>query len=415
MDGIIRGTTMKQVCINCKRSYELDEIVFSCKSCGDLLEISITKDEIEYRIKSFEWKRKGIKVWDYLPFLPFNGKINIVSLGEGGTPLIKCDKISKILKIGDVFVKNEGANPTGSFKDRGMTVGVTKALLLKARIVACASTGNTSSSLSAYAAKSSLRCLVFVPSGKIALGKLAQARVYGAEIYFIDGNFDKALSLVIDIVKRNKDVYLLNSVNPFRIEGQKTLAFEICDQLRKVPDKVIMPVGNAGNISACWKGFVEYYKLGLIDKLPKMIGVQAKGASPIADAIINNKDEIEKVSNPETVATAIRIGAPVSWKKAIRAIRESKGTAVKVSDEEILDAQRFLASNEGIFVEPASAASIAGLRRLADEGKISKDETVVCVATGHGLKDPDAPLIGFKPNTLPANLEQISKILVIKR
>jgi len=298
-----------------------------------------------------------------------------------------------------------------------MTVGITKAAELNMKTVICASTGNTSASLAAYAAKAGLQCIVLIPSGKIAYGKLAQAMVYGAKVVQIRGDFDQALKMVLELSEKHREVYLLNSINPYRLEGQKSLAYEICDQLnREAPDRVVLPVGNAGNISALWKGFTEFHKLGLIEKLPKMTGIQAQGAAPIAKAIKNGKDEIVPIKQPETVATAIRIGAPVSWKKALRAIRESKGTAETVTDEEILEAQKVLARSEGLFVEPASASSIAGLKKLVEAGKIDRDEVVVCVTTGHGLKDPEIAIkISEKPFEVDAEMESIEKLLGLSK
>jgi len=294
--------------------------------------------------------------------------------------------------LDELFLKNEGANPTGSFKDRGMTVGVSKAVALGMRVVACASTGNTSASLAAYGARAGLRCMVLVPEGKVALGKLSQAIVHGAEVVTIDGNFDQALRLVEEICRRFP-VYLLNSVNPFRLEGQKTLAFEIWEQLGNVvPDAVVVPVGNAGNISALWSGFTELQQLGLTEKLPRLLGVQAEGAAPLARSFKSGRDDLTPVRNPETVATAIRIGFPVNWRKAIRALRESDGSMVIVSDHEILSAQKLIARGEGVFVEPASAASVAALPHFLEEDVLSSESQVICIATGHGLKDPAAVL-----------------------
>jgi len=281
------------------------------------------------------------------------------------------------------------------------------------KTVICASTGNTSASLAAYAARAGLQCIVLIPSSKIAYGKLAQAMVYGAKVVQIRGDFDQALNMVLELSEKHREIYLLNSINPYRLEGQKSLAYEICDQLNmEAPDRVVLPVGNAGNISAIWKGFTEFHKLGLIDKLPKMTGIQAEGAAPIAKAIKKGSNEIVPVKQPETIATAIRIGAPVSWKKALRAIRGSKGTAETVTDEEILEAQKMLARSEGLFVEPASASSVAGLKKLFEAGKIDKDEVVVCVTTGHGLKDPDIAIkISEKPFEVDAEMESIEKLL----
>jgi threonine synthase len=321
------------------------------------------------------------------------------------------------LNLTNLHVKNEGENPTGSFKDRGMTVGVTKAVELGVKTVVCASTGNTSASLAAYAAKAGLQCIVLIPSGKIAQGKLSQAMVHGAKVMQVRGNFDQALEIVLDLSEKHKEIYLLNSINPYRLEGQKTIAYEIRDQLNGgVPDRVILPVGNAGNISAIWKGFTELKELGLISKFPKMTGIQAEGAAPIARAIKNGKREVLPVDKPETIATAIRIGAPVSWKKAMNAIRDSKGTAETVTDDEILEAQKALARSEGLFVEPASASSIAGLKKLVGNGEIDRNEVVVCIATGHGLKDPDTAIrISEKPIEVDAKTESIEGFLGFSR
>ncbi|KYH40460.1 MAG: threonine synthase [Candidatus Bathyarchaeota archaeon B26-1] len=407
---------IRQVCINCGEEHEADEIVYFCRRCGDLLEIEYDYEELAERLERSDWRSLPLSVWRYRDFLPIRDLSKVVSLNEGGTGLHLCSRLAKVIGLKRVYVKNEGENPTGSFKDRGMTVGVTKALELNMKTVICASTGNTSASLAAYAAKAGLRCIVLVPSGKIAYGKLVQALAYGAEIVQVRGNFDQALRTVIELSERHGEVYLLNSINPYRLEGQKSLAYEVCDQLGgRAPDRVVLPVGNAGNISALWKGFTEFYRLGLVDSLPRMVGVQAEGASPIAQAIKRGSDVVTPVENPETVATAIRIGAPVSWKKALRAIRDSDGTAETVTDEEILEAQSMLARCEGLFVEPASASSIAGLKKMVELGEIDRDETVVCVATGHGLKDPDVMRRVGKPLEADADVQSIERLLGLTR
>jgi threonine synthase len=298
-----------------------------------------------------------------------------------------------------------------------MTVGVSKAVELGVKSVICASTGNTSASLAAYAAKAGLQCTVLIPSGKIAYGKLSQAMIYGAKVIQVRGNFDQALDAVLKLSEKHRTIYLLNSINPFRIEGQKSLGYEICDQLnQEAPDRLVVPVGNAGNISAIWKGFTEFHALGVVKALPKMTGIQAAGSAPIAKAIKTGSDTIVPVSAPETVATAIRIGAPVSWKKALNAIRESHGTAETVTDTEILSAQKMLARIEGLFVEPASASSIAGLIKLVENGTIDKDERIVCVTTGHGLKDPDTAVkMSEKPVEVDAEITAIEDALGLKR
>jgi len=377
-------------CIACGEKYGVDEIIYSCKRCGDLLEVKYDYEALKAKLKKSDWQRLPLSVWRYKDFMPIHDSSKIVSLSEGGTGLHPCKRLGNLLGVKQLYVKNEGENPTGSFKDRGMTVGVTKAIELGMNNVICASTGNTAASLAAYAAKAGLQCIVLIPSGKIAYGKLAQATVYGSRVVQVRGNFDQALKIVLELSEKNRRVYLLNSVNPYRVEGQKSLAYEICDQLNhKAPDKVIVPVGNAGNISAVWKGFSEFYELGFISRLPQMIGIQSEGAAPIAQAVKRGRNEIVPIDQPETIATAIRIGFPISWKKALKAIRESKGTAETVTDREILEAQKMLAKYEGLFIEPASASSIAGLKKLIELEEIDKNEVIVCVATGHGLKDPD--------------------------
>ncbi len=291
------------------------------------------------------------------------------------------------IKVNEVYVKFDGANPTGSFKDRGMTVAISMAKYLGVNVVACASTGNTSASMCAYAARANIKPLIVLPKGNVAKGKLAQAILHGAEIVFVGGGFDDALKVIIEASKKGL-IYPLNSINPWRIEGQKTVGYEIVDEVG-VPDWIVIPVGNAGNISALWKGLVELKKIGLIDKLPRLAGIQASGAAPLVKAYRESLDKPVFIEDPETIATAIRIGKPVNWPRALKAIKESKGVLIDVSDDEILQAQRLLARREGLGVEPASAASIAGLRKLREEGVIDRNERVVAIATGHALKDPD--------------------------
>ena len=406
-----------QECINCGSKYGINEIVYFCQKCGDLLEIKYDTGELGKTRGEGKWREAPLSVWRYRDFMPINDYSKIVTLNEGGTGLHQCQRLGKQLGIKQLYVKNEGENPTGSFKDRGMTVGVTKAVELGVKSVICASTGNTSASLAAYAAKAGLQCSVLIPSGKIAYGKLAQAMIYGAKVIQVRGNFDQALDVVLKLSEKHRSIYLLNSINPFRIEGQKSLAYEICDQLnQESPDRVVVPVGNAGNISAIWKGFTEFHELGVVKVLPKMTGIQAAGAAPIAQAIKSGSDTIMPVDKPETLATAIRIGAPVSWKKALIAIRESSGTAETVTDAEILAAQKLLARVEGLFVEPASASSIAGLKKLVENGDVDKDERIVCVTTGHGLKDPDTAVqMSEKPIEVDADMEAIENVLGLKR
>lgn len=315
----------------------------------------------------------------YHEFLPVTGDTPVVTLHEGNTPLVYAPGLSKEFGL-TVWLKFDGSNPTGSFKDRGMTVAISKAVEEGASAVMCASTGNTSASAAAYAARAGIKCIVLIPEGKIAYGKLAQALVHGAKVLSVKGNFDQALSIVKEITA-DSDITLVNSLNQYRIEGQKTAAFEICDTMGDAPDYLFIPVGNAGNITAYWKGFKEYKEQGNSKKLPKMMGWQAEGAAPIVRG--------EVVKNPQTVATAIRIGNPARWEEAAAAGKDSGGGIDMVSDEEILAAYRRLAATEGLFAEPASAASIAGLIKAAGQGKIDRGGTAVCVLTGHGLKDPD--------------------------
>jgi threonine synthase len=406
-----------QRCINCGSEYGIDEIVYFCRKCGDLLEIKYEAEALAKAVSKSDWRKAPLSVWRYRDFMPISDQSKIVSLNEGGTGLHLCQRLAKQLGIRQLYVKNEGENPTGSFKDRGMTVGVTKAVELGVKSVICASTGNTSASLAAYAAKAGLQCAVLIPSGKIAYGKLSQAMIYGAKVIQVRGNFDESLDIVLKLSEKHRTIYLLNSINPFRIEGQKSLGFEICDQLnQEAPDRIIVPVGNAGNISAIWKGFSEFHELDVVKELPKMTGIQAAGSAPIAHAIKSGSDTIVPVAAPETVATAIRIGAPVSWKKAMTAIRESHGTADTVTDEEILNAQKMLARVEGLFVEPASASSIAGLIKLVQNGTIDRDERIVCVTTGHGLKDPDTAVkMSEKPVEVDAEISAVEDVLGLKK
>ena len=316
----------------------------------------------------------------YREFLPVSEGTHAVTLNEGGTPLIETSGI--VSDIGGdfrLFVKYEGLNPTASFKDRGMTLAVTKAAERGASIVVCASTGNTSASAAAYAAAAGMTCLVLIPEGKIAYGKMAQALIHGAQTLEVRGNFDDALEIVRRLGERD-EIEVVNSINPFRIQGQKTAAFEVCDTLGDAPDMHFLPVGNAGNITAYWLGYNEYLEAGRSRGLPRMMGWQAEGAAPIVRGA--------PVENPETIATAIRIGNPASWEHAVKAVTESSGLIDMVSDDEILDAQRLLARSAGIFVEPASAAGFAGLLKCHTAGNIPKGSTVVVTVTGHGLKDP---------------------------
>jgi threonine synthase len=371
-------------CFNCHAPCSERTTGFRCAKCGGLLEV-----RFDLAGRKVLWRNRQLSVWKYKELLPIRIDQAITTLNEGGTGLHHCQRLGRKLRLRKLFVKNEGENPTGSFKDRGMTVAISKARELGKKRVICASTGNTSASLSAYAARSGMDCTVFIPKGKIAAGKMLQVLMHGARIVQVEGNFDRALEAVVRFSEKKKELYLMNSLNPFRIEGQKTLAFEAVDQLSGAsPDIAVFPVGNGGNISAAWKGFREFQELDIVKERPMMIGIQADRAAPIARAFKQKRDQIQPVANPQTLATAIRIGSPVNAPKALDAINESGGLAETVTDSEILRAQRDLARLEGIFVEPASAASIAGVTKLLDAGKVDRSELVMCVTTGHGLKDP---------------------------
>jgi len=351
----------------------------------------------------------------YRPLLPVSAKTPVVTLLEGNTPLILSESLSRrIGRDAQVYLKYEGLNPTGSFKDRGMTVAISKALEAKSIAVLCASTGNTSASAGAYAANAGLRCIVLIPSGAIALGKLSQALIHGAKVVAVDANFDACLALAKTLTSRYP-VTLVNSVNPYRIEGQKTCAFEICDALGAAPDFHVMPVGNAGNITAHWKGYGEYHRWGRIRTVPVMVGFQASGAAPL----VRNR----VVKQPKTIATAIRIGNPASWQGAVSARDESGGLIDAVTDRQILDAYQALAQEDGVFVEPASAASVAGLLKLARSGYFRGRRArrgrggprIVCILTGHGLKDPERAIASTRlAKPLPPSLSVIAKSVGLK-
>lgn len=371
--------------------------------------------ESDMRVLVTRWQ--GI-IAHYREFLPVNEKTPVITLNEGNTPLIRARWIERMVDGRmEVYLKFEGTNPTGSFKDRGMTVAVSKALERGLTVGICASTGNTSASAAAYCGVAGMKCAIVVPAGKIAAGKLSQALAHGAIICAVHGSFDESLRIVRELTKE-LPVALLNSINPDRIEGQKTCAFEICDAIGDAPDFHILPVGNAGNITSHWKGYCEYYEVKRISQLPVMIGVQAEGAAPLVKG--------EPVLNPETIATAIRIGNPASWKGAIKARDESGGIIAAVSDEAIVDAYRLLARREGLFVEPASAASVAGMMKLYRDGyfegkfeQLRKERNldrekpiVVCVLTGHGLKDPQTALQTFQlPEPLPPTVEAVKRAI----
>ncbi|MBI4271901.1 MAG: threonine synthase [Candidatus Rokubacteria bacterium] len=336
----------------------------------------------------------------YRDFLPVTAKTPVVTLHEGNTPLVPAPRLAEATDARlSVYLKCEGFNPTGSFKDRGMTMAVSKALESGSRAVICASTGNTSASAAAFAARAQIRAFVMVPRGAIALGKLSQAAIHGARVLTVEGNFDQALAIVRQIAETHP-VTLVNSVNPFRLDGQKTAAFEIVDQLGRAPDYHLIPVGNAGNITAYWRGYREYHRAGLARELPRMVGFQAAGAAPIYENRV--------IEEPRTIATAIKIGNPANWGPAVEAVKDSRGWIDIVTDEEILGAYRMLAREEGIFMEPASAATVAGLIKSVKAGRFEPGATLVLTLTGHGLKDPDTALeSASRPTTVPARLDAV--------
>ncbi len=392
-------------CIACGETFApFDAIRYTCDDCDGLLEVRYA-DLPTW--EDFEGDERG--VWRYRAALPFD---EAVSLPEGDTPLHEVPRLESEIGVDRLRIKHEGMNPTGSFKDRGMTVGVTVARTLGVDRLACASTGNTSAALAAYGGRAGMETLVLLPAGKVAAGKIAQAALHGARILEVDGNFDACLDIVQELAARG-EAYLLNSLNPFRLEGQKTIGLEILEQFRteegQYPDRIVLPVGNAGNTAALYKCFRELVQSGAldVDDVPKLTGVQAEGAAPMVEAVESDADEVRRWESVETRATAIRIGNPVNAPKALPGIRATGGTAVAVSDEEITDAQRQLAG-EGVGVEPASAASVAGLKKLRGQGVVSDDESVVCLTTGHLLKDPDAAFeAGNEPEPVPNDADAV--------
>jgi threonine synthase len=402
-DAAVDGVWLE--CIACGETFApFAAIRYTCDECESLLEVRYAEPA---GWEDFEGQGRG--VWRYAAALPFDSG---VSLPEGDTPLHEVPRLEEETGVRRLRVKHEGMNPTGSFKDRGMTVGVQVARELGVDRLACASTGNTSAALAAYGGRAGMQTLVLLPAGKVAAGKIAQASLHGARILEVDGNFDDCLDIVQELAGRG-EAYLLNSLNPFRLEGQKTIGLEILEQFREeegqFPDRIVLPVGNAGNTSALFKCFRELVQAGAMtaDQVPKLTAVQAEGAAPMVEAIREGNDEIRRWPDVETRATAIRIGNPVNAPKALPGLRETGGTAVAVSDEEITDAQRSLAE-EGVGVEPASAASIAGLRKLRESSEIGADERVVCLTTGHLLKDPDAAYeAGRKPEPVPNDTDAI--------
>ncbi len=399
-------------CIECGKVHDMTRPAYACAACGNLLEIKLNERESRERLSKSGYRDRPLSVWRYKELIPVDPKIAPFSMSEGGTPLVRCSRLGAEYDIKNLYIKFDGTNPTGSFKDRGMTVGITKAKELGMNTVTCASTGNTSASLAAYAGRAGLKCVVLIPEGKVALGKLAQAMMHGALVVSVRGNFDQALEMVMKS-SVELGLYVLNSVNPFRIEGQKTAAYEVCDQLGgRPPEHLYIPVGNGGNSAAYWKGFAEYEALGVTNGHPSIRGIQAEGAAPVAHMLATNAPELVPVQKPDTVATAIRIGNPANWKKTVRALKESGGGARTVTDKEILAAQKSMAKSEGIFAEPAGAAAFAGLLKDLEEGLVDRSALIVCVSTGHGLKDPDVAVTNStKPTTIDARLDALKGLL----
>jgi len=409
-EGGAKHARAVQRCINaaCGAEYEIGERVYVCGRCGETLEIALFGRERkngQALKKTWEARRGSLEprdrsgVWRFREMLPFEDAALVVTLGEGNTPVYDATRSAAYCGLDALRVKHQGCNPTGSFKDTGMTAAVTQAVTLGARTIVCASTGNTAASLAAYAARAGLQAAILLPRGQITPSKLAQSMDYGAAVREIDGNFDDCMRLIQEL-GNEPSIYIANSINPFRIEGQKTVAFELIEQCGwRVPDHVMVPGGNLGNSSALGKGFAELRELGLIDRLPKLNVIQAEGSAPLAHLFADLAGEkkrpggglhkrIEIVANPKTLATAIKIGSPVSWKKSLRAILESGGRVIAVSEREIADAKAMI-GRDGIGCEPASATTVAGIRKLVAGRFIRADEDVVAVLTGHVLKDPD--------------------------
>ncbi|MGA2369072.1 MAG: threonine synthase [Candidatus Korobacteraceae bacterium] len=379
---------------NCATTLDLHDRSLSCQVCGELLEVVVDPVTANPAELKHTWLQRRCSydprdmsgVWRFREFLP-NGYSEIVTMGEGNNPLIEGRKTAGWAGLRNLRFKHLGWNPTACFKDLGMTVGVTEAVFVGARIVGCASTGNTSGSLAAYAARAGLRAKVYLPAGQVSMNKLAQAMDFGAEIVHVDGSFDRALDRILR--EANDDLYFLNSINPFRLEGQKTVMFELLEQLGwQAPDYIIVPGGNLGNSSAFGKALAELHAAGFLDKLPRLVIVQAAGANPLAEMWRSGAAELEPVESPETAATAIRIGNPRSWKKALRAVHNTNGFVMDVTDEEIAEAKAMI-GRDGIGCEPASATTLAALRMLTEQRKIDRDAVVVAILTGHALKDTD--------------------------
>jgi len=398
------------VCVSCESKYSFKEIVYSCPKCGDTLDITYDYDAIAESINEKVLAERTPSLAKYIELLPILEPRKMVSLGEGGTPLLKSRRLAATLGLKNLYLKDETRNPTGVFKDRATAIVATKALEFDREITAIASTGNAAASMAGYAAKAGLRCIVMIPASA-PIGKLSQSIAYGARIVQVKGNYDQVFDLVTQACEKFGWYNCNPAINPYRTEGKKTMAYEICEQLNwKSPDWVIVPIGNGCNLAGHWKGFKEFHEFGFISRKPRMVGIQAEGSPPVVTAFNQKAERVEPVT-PHTLAGAIAVGKPRNATKTLKALRESKGVAEAVSDDSLLEAQRMLASYEGIFGEPAAVAPLAGLRRLVEKGAIDRTDTVVLVITGNGLKDPEAPLkTVVKPPLVAPNLEELEPL-----
>jgi len=398
------------ICVRCGAEYSFEEIVYSCRRCGDVLDVTYDYDAIAEVLNKKVLTERAPTLLKYMEFLPILEPKNVVSLSEGNTPLIKSKRLAEKLGMKNLYVKDETRNPTGVFKDRATAMAATKALEFERDIVAIASTGNAAASMAGYAARAGLKCIVMIPD-TTPIGKVSQSIVYGARIVQVKGNYDQVFDLVTLACERFGWYNCNPAVNPYRTEGKKTMAYETCEQLDwKAPDWVAVPIANGCNLAGHWKGFKEFYEFEFTSGKPRMIGIQAQGSCPVVTAFNERADHVEPVI-PHTLAGAIAVGKPRNATKTLKALRESKGAAESVSDHELLEAQRMLASTEGIFGEPAAVAPLAGLRKLLEKGTVDRSDKVVLVITGNGLKDPEAPLkTVVKPPLVSPNLEELEPL-----
>lgn len=398
------------VCVRCEAEYSFKEIVYSCRRCGDVLDVTYDYDAIAESLNKKVLAERAPTFAKYIEFLPILEPRKIVSLGEGNTPLLKSRRLAEKLGMENLYIKDETRNPTGVFKDRATVIAATKALEFERDTTAIASTGNAAASMAGYAAKAGLRCIVMIPE-TTPIGKVSQSIAYGAKIVQVKGNYDQVFDLVTLACEKFGWYNCNPAINPYRTEGKKTMAYEICEQMNwKAPDWVIVPIGNGCNLAGHWKGFKEFYKLGFISSKPRMVGIQAEGSCPVVTAFNEKADRVEPVT-PHTLAGAIAVGKPRNATKTLKALEESRGMAESVSDASLLEAQRLLASSEGIFGEPAAVAPLAGLRKLVEKGTINRTDNIVLVVTGNGLKDPEAPLkAAVKPPLITPNLEELAPL-----